>query len=389
MFISRHGLVYAMDSVQMQQQTDQQSNSKMGYKKYGWKNVAIKVKENDLITLNRQLDRLGYETLGDLVKDLMCGKITHMTDDKQIDSMKTNLQASGQATSQSGNYYDFYKSVNIDDLSKEYNKRYHPRTTVSLVNYFKRYADIFFGPEPDAVLCKLKPHKRGWILQAMKRFGDYYFWKYNSREVQNLVRTIIKRYVLNKDLDYKDRIYLVNPNYLQSKIKTLLAIPGEIGFTVKIGLFTGLREEELYYVHDKQICKNELGCKCNNIHPIEVDNFGITIVGINWIRGNKKVFVTILPTKMWEQFRKLAKFDRHDIVAAHSITKRDADILYMGLRKIHYNIMRFKDTMTSDEADALAGRAKTVSAQHYVLHDLRLLADKYVKAWNNFGVNID
>jgi hypothetical protein len=49
--------------------------------------------------------------------------------------------------------------------------------------------------------------------------------------------------------------------------------------------------------------------------------------------------VTILPTKMWEQFRRITKFDRHDIVAAHTITKRDADILYMGLRKIHYNVM--------------------------------------------------
>ncbi|MFZ0221750.1 MAG: hypothetical protein WAM42_08660 [Candidatus Nitrosopolaris sp.] len=26
---------------------------------------------------------------------------------------------------------------------KEYNKRYHSRAAVSLVNYFKRYADIF------------------------------------------------------------------------------------------------------------------------------------------------------------------------------------------------------------------------------------------------------
>ena len=74
---------------------------------------------------------------------------------------------------------------------------------------------------------------------------------------------------------------------------------------------------------------------------------------------------------------------RHDIVAAHSITKRDADILYMGIRKVHYNVMRFKDTMTSDEADALAGRAKSVSAQHYVLHDLKSFADKYVKAWDS------
>jgi hypothetical protein len=339
--------------------------------------------------LNRQLDRLGYETLGDLVKDLMTGKITRLTDDKQIDAMKTNLQATGQNTVQSGNYYDFYKNIDINDLLKEYNKRYYSRTAVSLVNYFKRYADIFFGSDPDTELFKLKPHKRAWILQAMKRFGDYYFWKYNNREVQNLVKTVIERYMLNRDLDMKNKIYLVNPNYLQTKINSLMAIPGEIGFTVRMGLFTGLREEELYYIHDREICYNELGCKCNNLHPINIDrSSGITIIGINWIRGNKKAFVTILPTKMWEQFRRITKFDRHDIVAAHSITKRDADILYMGLRKIHYNVMRFKDTMTADEADALAGRAKTVAAQHYVLHDLQLFADKYVKAWNNIGLNI-
>jgi hypothetical protein len=53
-------------------------------------------------------------------------------------------------------------------------------------------------------------------------------------EKEALVSTIIERYVLNKDLDYKDRIYLVNPNYLQTKIDTLLAIPGDIGFTIKM-----------------------------------------------------------------------------------------------------------------------------------------------------------
>jgi polyhydroxyalkanoate synthase len=65
-----------------------------------------------------------------------------------------------------------------------------------------------------------------------------------------LVRTTIERYMLNRDLDMK---------------------PGEIGFTVRMGLFTGLREEELYYIHDKEICCNELGCKCNNLHPINID----------------------------------------------------------------------------------------------------------------------
>jgi hypothetical protein len=62
--------------------------------------------------------------------------------------------------------------------------------------------------------------------------------------------------MLNKDLDMKDEIYLVNPNYLQTKINALMAIPGEIGFTVRMGLFTGLREEELYYIHAKLATTN-------------------------------------------------------------------------------------------------------------------------------------
>ena len=45
----------------------------------------------------------------------------------------------------------------------------------------------------------------------------------------------------------------------------------------------------------------------------------------------------------------------------------------------HYHLM---------VADALAGRAKTTSAQHYVLHDLKSFTDKYVKAWSDFAIDI-
>jgi hypothetical protein len=90
----------------------------------------------------------------------MSGKITRMTDDKHIDAMKSNLQATGLRTAQLGNYYDFYKNVDTNDLLKEYNKRYHSTTAVSLVKLL-RYADIFFGPKPDTVFFKSKPHKPG------------------------------------------------------------------------------------------------------------------------------------------------------------------------------------------------------------------------------------
>jgi|SRR5215207_4511145 hypothetical protein len=78
-------------------------------------------------------------------------------------------------------------------------------------------ASIFFGPNPDVELFKLKPHKRSWILQSIKRFGDYYFRKYNNREVTQLIKQIIERFDLNNDLDMKDHIYLVSPQFISCK----------------------------------------------------------------------------------------------------------------------------------------------------------------------------
>ena len=69
--------------------------------------------------------------------------------------------------------------------------------------------------------------------------------------------------------------------------------------------------------------------------------------------------------------------------------KRDVGIAYIAMRKIHYNVMRFRDTLNVDEAEVLAGRFNSVSGRHYVLHDPEKLAEKYKIAWNNFGININ
>ena len=67
----------------------------------------------------------------------------------------------------------------------------------------------------------------------MKKVADYYFWKYNMRDIQDLVKRIIERYELNRDLDMKDKVYLVNPHYIETKLKDLMSIPGDIGFVVQ------------------------------------------------------------------------------------------------------------------------------------------------------------
>jgi hypothetical protein len=98
------------------------------------------------------------------VKDLLLGKISRLTEEKQVEAMKINLQATGQNTAQLGCLYDFYKSVDIEDLRNEYMKRYRPKTCRCFVSYFRIYADIFFANNPDIELFKLNPHKRSWII---------------------------------------------------------------------------------------------------------------------------------------------------------------------------------------------------------------------------------
>ena len=116
---------------------------------------------------------------------------------------------------------------------------------------------------PDVELFRLRPHKRSWILQSIKRFGDYYFRKYNSKEVVQLIKQIIERYDLNKDLDMKDHIYLVSPQFIEEKVKKIFEMPGEIGFTARLGLLSGLREQELVYIKEKTICNNGY-CQSNS-----------------------------------------------------------------------------------------------------------------------------
>ena len=95
-----------------------------------------------------------------------------------------------------------------------------------------------------------------------------------------------------------------------------------------------------------------------------------------------------MPTKLWNKLRTLPKFDYYDISAAHRIMKRDVGIAYIAMRKIHYNVMGFRYTVSVDEAEVLAGRYKSVSARYYVMHDPQKSTDKYRIAWMNFGIDV-
>ncbi len=351
-----------------------------------WISVGASIKSTDIDLFNKQLDNLRCKTLKDLCNLLIGGKLRLLTDDEQIQNMKSQTQATGLSTVQIGEKFDFWKQIDEQDYHKWLLGKYHPHTANCYHSYYIRYVDSFFGPKPEGDLLSLANHKRSWILQAIKRFGDYYVNRYGNKEVKLLIARIIERYGLNKDLDQKDRIYLVSPQFVEEKIKKIIDIPGDIGFTCRLGLFSGLREGELTYIKQKPICDQSYGCQCEKLHVANCKN-GHSVIAINWTRGNKRALATIVPTNYWEKLRNMQKFDQFDIQAAHRITKREANIPYVVLRKIHYNVIRFNNALELDEAEVLAGRFRSVSARHYVLNDPEKLSGKYISAWQNFGIN--
>jgi intergrase/recombinase len=352
-----------------------------------WKAMNVKVRIEDLPVLNQRLKLYGYDTLGQLVRDFLVAKFPPITEDRQIDAFGSNIQSNGTKTVTSGSFEPtFYKNVDLDDMLNYLLqiRRFENHNSRCLVSYFRRFRDVFFGANP-ADLLKLTPHKRGWILQAMRAFGNYYNYKTNNPECKESIEKIINRYALNVGLDRHQRIYIVDDNYVTSKIKDLMSIPGEIGLTIKVGLFSGLREEEIIYLHNTGVCSNLGGCNCNSLHVINKSN-GMTVVVVNWFRGHKKCYFTILPTTIWKQFRQVKAFDSVDIEVAHKLTKKVANVMFVGLRKLHYNVM--SRIMDMNEADILAGRAKSVSARHYALYELDRMADEYVQAWTKFDINV-
>ena len=351
-----------------------------------WKTVSARIRLKDLIILNQRLHIFGYNTLNELVSEFVKGKFPQITEDRQIDNLDRNNQTTGQDTVLHGYTRDFFEKVDFDDMLRYYTdiRKLHPKTSRCLVSYFRRYRESFFGRNVEEIRT-CTPNKRMWIIDAFKKFGTYYLYKTGNDQCSELILKTIRRYGLNIGNSDHGRLYIVDESHIEEKINDILRVEGEIGLTIKFGIFSGLREDEILYIHKKEICSDLIGCKCEKLHVIDKPN-GITIVMVNWFRGHKKCYFTLIPTNLWNEFRRRTNFDRTDIEIAHKITVKNAGIMYMYLRKLHYNVMCRK--MQQHEAGVLAGRAKSVAAQHYILYELDKMVNNYKEAWNIFKVEM-
>ena len=57
------------------------------------------------------------------------------------------------------------------------------------------------------------------------------------------------------------KIYIVDDNYVLNSVKKLITIPGEIGLTIKVDLYTGLRQEEIVHLHKTALCTSLTSAK--------------------------------------------------------------------------------------------------------------------------------
>ena len=267
----------------------------------------------------------------------------------------------------------------LEDLSKRYVYKKHAK---DLVRYFERYGEVFFT-RPEIIRGE-SGHKRAWICDAMRRFGEYYDRKFHNPELKLLIQEIIERYELNRKMRIHDRVWLTDENYLEKMIRLALEIPGEIGTIIKFALYSGLRGEEITYVHCTPICNKLSGCGCQNLHIMNKKD-GYSVVLINRIVGQKHSYFTIVPPKFWESFRSLPKVEYEQRKVAHALIKSRTNgvVAFKDLRKFHYNIL-CRSEMKESGAEVLAGRASSVSAKHYLINELDKMVKQYDNAWKNY-----
>jgi hypothetical protein len=81
--------------------------------------------------------------------------------------------------------------------------------------------------------------------------------------------------------------------FIEENVNKIATLPREIGFIARLGLLSGLREQELIYIKEREVCNNGYGCDCEKLHLVNCKS-GMTIIAIGSTRGNKKALSTIL-----------------------------------------------------------------------------------------------
>jgi intergrase/recombinase len=353
-----------------------------------YKQGTVKMKEADWAMLESKLSQWGFENPNQLCHAIVAGRFPKQERSEQVEKLLDRIRDKGIKDPLSDVVSStFYKSADLQNFKSYLYNRYEiERSARTIFNYYKRYVDIFFTKP--ILLKDSSGHVRSYICDAMRRFAEWYDQRYGDAEVRLLIDEIIKRYDLNKRLRIHDRLWIGDSEDLKERIKTVLNIQSnEFDILIKFALFSGLRGTEIEYCHQTPLCKNLTNCVCTNLHVKDKRN-GFSVIVVNRRFGQKYCYFTIVPTRIWEQFRELNTVDYDRRKACHTLLAAltDKQVAFMDLRKYHYNV-NYRSPMKEQGAEILAGRARSTSARHYLLNMIDEMVDHYQQGWLTYGVD--
>jgi len=277
--------------------------SKCGRGKESSKSVGIRLKVNDIATMNQRFRLDGFDSLSDLVRAYVNGELLLSSKTDQIERLLLRLKEKGIADPVTGEVTPtFYKNIDIEDFRCYLKFKYkYSRYGDDLVKYYQRFAQFFFT-KPEIVSLE-SGRNRSWICDAMRRFADYYDYRFQNPEMRMLVKEIIERYEINQNMRRHDLVWVADHNYLHNAISRILTTfnKGQLSVLIRFALFTGLRGTEITYVHSKQTCQKLSGCSCEKLHVVTKNN-GISVIVVNRTVGQKHCYFTMCPTEDWLPF---------------------------------------------------------------------------------------
>jgi intergrase/recombinase len=353
-----------------------------------YKQGLVKMKEADWAILESRLNQWGFENPNQLCHAIVASQFPKQQRSEQVEMLLDRIRDKGIKDPLSGLVSPtFYKRADLEDFKSYLHNRYEiERSARTVFNYYRRYVDIFFTKP--ILLKDSSGHVRSYICDAMRRFAEWYDQRYGDAEVRLLIDEIVKRYNLNKRLRNHDRLWIGDSDDLKERIKTVLSIQSdEFDILIKFALFSGLRGTEIEYCHETPLCKNLTNCVCTNLHVKNKKN-GFSVIVVNRRFGQKYCYFTIVPTRVWEQFRELKTVDYDRRKACHTLLAAltDKQVAFMDLRKYHYNV-NYRSPLKEQGAEILAGRARSTSARHYLLNMIDEMVDHYRKGWLTYGVD--
>ena len=171
-----------------------------------YKQGLVKMKEADWAIFESKLNRWGFENPNQLCHAIVAGQFPKQQRSEQVEKLLDRIRDKGIKDPISGVVSPaFYKSADVEDFKSYLYNRYEiKRSALTILNYYRRYTDIFFTRP--ILLKDSTGHVRSYICDAMRRFGEWYDQRYGDAEIRLLIDEIIKRYDLNKRLRIHDRL---------------------------------------------------------------------------------------------------------------------------------------------------------------------------------------